>query len=504
MKIVAVIGVLVVAGIAWSGRSLVLGSEKRAVFPASSRARVTRGDLVITVEENGYLTAKENVNVKPKFKGQGTITWLIEEGKLVKPGDLLVEFDRTELETQITALENNLAQYEIELEAARANLEIQQRDNQATIEKAELALEASRLTLEKFEQGDTPNELRKLDLAVEKAESEFSRAKERYQQVPELVAQGFLTRIQEEEERIRLREAEIGQESARRERELYQTYTQRMERTKHETAGKDAVRELENSRKKAEINLKEKQAAVTQREGQVTSTRTRLEQQRTELEHYTVKCEKEGTVHYGDPEQPWWRDDIKVGSTVYQGATLVTIPDLSSMQVLIQVHEADIDKVALELPVIVTVDSRPGESFEGKITEIATVANSANWTDESNKSFKVEVTLAGITGTLRPGVTAKAEIRIETLGGVLQVPLHAIVPENGKNLAFVLQGDGYEQREVEIGKHDSHRVEIRSGLSEGDEVLLYDPRSGGAGAGQGVETKGAESAPSLPVTAAAG
>lgn len=504
MKTAAVIGILVVIGVAWSGRGMVLGGEKKAAFPASSRAKVARGDLVITVEENGYLTAKENVNVKPKFKGQGTITWLIEEGKLVKPGDLLVEFDRTELETLITELENNLAQYEIELEAARANLEIQQRDNQATIEKAELALEAAKLTLEKFEQGDAPNELRKLDLAVEKAESEFGRAKERYQQVPELVAQGFLTRIQEEEERIRLREAEIGQENARRERELYQTYTQRMERTKFETEVKDGVRELENSRKKAEINLKEKQAAVTQREGQVASTRTRLEQQRTELEHYTVKCEKEGTVHYGDPEQPWWRDDIKVGSTVYQGATLVTIPDLSSMQVLIQVHEADIDKVALDLPVIVTVDSRPGESFAGKITEIATVANSANWTDESNKSFKVEVTLAGITGTLRPGVTAKAEVRIETLSAVLQVPLHAIVPENGKNLAFVVHGDVYEEREVEIGKHDSHKVEVRTGLVEGDEVLLYDPRSGGAGGATGGEKSSPEVPSSVPVTAAAG
>lgn len=501
MKTAAVIGVLVLAGVAWSGRGLVLGGEKKAAFPASSRARVARGDLVITVEENGYLTAKENVNVKPKFKGQGTITWLIEEGKLVKPGDLLVEFDRTELETQITELENNLAQYEIELEAARANLEIQQRDNQATIEKAELALEAARLTLEKFEQGDAPNELRKLDLAVEKAESEFSRAKERFQQVPELVAQGFLTRIQEEEERIRLREAEIGQENARRDRELWQTYTQRMERTKNETAVKDAERELENSRKKAEINLKEKQAAVTQREGQVASTKSRLEQQREELGHYTVKCEKEGTVHYGDPEQPWWRDDIKVGSTVYQGATLVTIPDLSSMQVLIQVHEADIDKVALDLPVVVTVDSRPGESFEGKITEIATVANSANWTDESNKSFKVEITLAGITGTLRPGVTAKAEIEVETIPGVLQVPLHAIAAENGKNLAFVVLGDGYEERAVEIGKHDSHKVEIKAGLAEGDEVLLYDPRSGGMGGESGEKKQDEEPAPGLPVAA---
>src|SRR6185503_20749639 len=131
---------------------------------------------------NGYLTAKDNVKISPKFKGQGTITVLVEEGKTVAPGDILVEFDKTQLEQQISELENSLVQYEIELEAAKANLEIQERDNQATIEKAELALQIARLTLERYELGDAPNELRKFNLATEKAASELDRAKERFQQ----------------------------------------------------------------------------------------------------------------------------------------------------------------------------------------------------------------------------------------------------------------------------------------------------------------------------------
>src|SRR5262249_51709714 len=163
-------------------------------------------------EENGYLTAKNNANVKPKFKGQGTITWLIEEGKTVAAGDLLVELDKTQLETQVTDLENQLAQYQIERDAAQANLEIQERDNTASIEKADLALQMAQLTLERYEKGDAPNEERKLKLADEKAVSALERAKERFQEVPELVKQGFLTRIQEEEERINVREAEINQE----------------------------------------------------------------------------------------------------------------------------------------------------------------------------------------------------------------------------------------------------------------------------------------------------
>lgn len=494
MKLTALIALLVVLGLAASGRWLVFGKEESGAVPASSRFTVARGPLRITVEENGYLKAKENVTIKPKFKGQGTITWLIEEGKAVAPGDTLIEFDKTQLETGISELENSLVQFEIELEGAKAELEIQERDNQAAIEKAELALQMAQLTLERYEQGDAPNELRKLDLAAEKAESALERAKDRFQQVPELVAEGFLTRTQEEEERILLREAEINQENAKKELELHQTYTRRMELTKKQADVKDAERELENARQKADINLKEKQARHAQRERQVQSTKTRLDQQRTELGYFTVKAEKSGIVHYGDPEEPWYREEIKVGSVTWQGRTILTIPDLSAMQVLVQIHEDDIDQIKTDMPVVVTVDARKGESFPAKITEIASVASSTSWQDESNKSFKVEITLDSTPPDLRAGITAKTEIQVETLEDVVQCPIHAIVPEGGKHLAFVLDGGTIAEREVKIGKNSAHHVQILEGLSEGEEVLLYDPRSEGASSVASKEEARGESA----------
>ncbi len=481
MKTGGWIAVAVVLGLAASGRWLVSGpAQASGAAPASSRCKVARGDLHIVVEENGYLTAKDNVKISPKFKGQGTITVLVEEGKSVVPGDVLIEFDKTQLEQQVSELENSLVQYEIELEAAKANLEIQERDNQATVEKAELGLQIARLTLERYEQGDAPNELRKFNLATEKAASELERAKERFQQVPELVQQGFLTRIQEEEERIKLREAEINDENAAKDLELHQNYTTRMERTKKESDVKDGERQLENARKKSDINLKEKQAAHAQRERQVQSTKSRLDQQRTELGHYTIKAESPGIVHYGDPDQPWFREEIKVGSNVYQGRTLVTIPDLTTMQVLLQIHEADIDEIKMDLPVVVTVDARKGESFAGKITEIASVATSTSWTDETNKTFKVEVTLTSPTGDLRSGITAKAQIEIESIADVLYVPIHAIVPEGDRHLAFLPRGATFEERVVKIGRNNARHVQVLEGLSEGEEALLYDPRADGA------------------------
>lgn len=498
MKTIGLILLLAVIGVAASGQFRVFGKESGAAPPPSALFKVARGDLAISIEENGYLTAKNNSSIKPKFEGQGTITWLIDEGKEVAADDVLVEFDKTDLENRILELENSLGQYEIELEAARAALEILQRDNGASIEKAELALQMAQLTLERYEQGDAPNELRKQLLATEKATSEFERATERFEQVPELVKQGFLTRIQEEEERIRLREAEINKENAERDLELLKAYTQRMERTQKETAVKDAQRELENARQKAEISLKESQASLGRREGQVTTTRTRLEKQREELAHFTIKAEKAGIVHYGDPERPWYRDQIKLGNTIHRGLTVLTIPDLSEMQVLVNVHEADIELIAKDMPVLVTVETRKEHAFPAKITEIATVASTTNWTDESNKSFRVQVLLDPTEVELRAGVTAKAEIQVETLEDVLYVPIHAIVSEGGKHLCFLWKDGAPVEREVVIGKNNAHYVEISSGLEQGEPILLYDPRAEGSGERAGDEEESSDEAEGEP------
>ena len=121
-------------------------------------------------------------------------------------------------------------------------LEIERRDGNAQVEAGEFALGISRMKLEKHRQGEAPNELRKSKLAAEKARSEFERATERFRQVPELEREGYLTKTQAEEEKIRLREAEINKENAEKDLELYIAYTEPMAVAELENAVKDALR----------------------------------------------------------------------------------------------------------------------------------------------------------------------------------------------------------------------------------------------------------------------
>ena len=454
------------------------------VIAAEATAAVVQEPLAIVVAESGYLKAKNSLNLQPKFERRGTITWLVKEGKTVEAEEVLVEFDKTELETQIDDIKNELVQYRTELEAARAEFEIQKRESAATVEKAEFALDVARKKLELYEKGEGPNEERKKRLAAEKAHSEHERAKERFEKVPDLRAQGFLTKIQEEEERIALREREIEVENTDKDLELWLTYTQPMELAERKNGVKDGERELANAREKADIGLKEKETRTQRSEGRVKTTEARVAKLEKEIGHMTIRAPRAGIAHYGDPSEPWMHDEIKIGASLGRGNTVISLPDLKEMQVMIQVHEAEIDLVKLEQKVVVTLEAIKGRTFEGTVTRIGSVADS-NWGNPENKTFSVEISLLPIDVELRSGTTARAEIQVETLPSVLQVPIHSVFSEGVEQFVFVVSADAYERRRVRIGKNNNHKVEVVEGLKLGERVLLYDPRAAGHGNEQG-------------------
>ena len=123
--IIIILAGIGLAAVGWRYMGPELGAGPVGEVAAESALyTVKRGDLKINVTENGYLKAKNNVEIKPKFRRSSTITWLIEEGSEVVEGDKLAEFEKTDVENEIDEEKNDLAQYQIEREAAEAELEI--------------------------------------------------------------------------------------------------------------------------------------------------------------------------------------------------------------------------------------------------------------------------------------------------------------------------------------------------------------------------------------------
>lgn len=476
--------------------------------PATDLFAAQRGDLRITITENGTMVAKESQKVKTKIRGESKIQFLVEEGKEVEQDEVVCRLDATKVEEGIEQIELEILQTEASLKTARTELEIQTVEAAAAIAKAKVAEDRAQKEIEKYRDGEAPQERRKLEVSLKDTQTKFVRAKKDVEDSKDLLAQKYITQSDYEDTVIAFESAQVQQESAQVALKIFDKYTFPMAITDLETKLADAMREVTTAEKRGEAKLGQKKVSVQQVEKRLKVQRKSLKERREDLGNMTLKAPCPGIVVYGNPNEPWYRDRIKVGNQVYRGFTVMTIPDLRVMQVNLDVHEADISKLKEDLPATITTDSYPGVVMKGKVSKIAAVASSnSNWGGQSEvKQFRVQVTLEAGEVQLRPGISAKVEIRVETREATLFVPLQSVFTEDGVSYCHVEEGTGPPaRRAVKIGTSNDTYLEILEGVEEGEKVLLFNPHLTRSGpATDASEAAGEEDAASPSAEARAG
>ena len=103
--------------------------------------------------------------------------------------------------------------------------------------------------------GDIPKEERRLDLSIEKAESELSRAEGLWEDMPQMLEKGFVTQDEYEQERINLKEKREGLVTAKQERELYKVFEKPLSLKQKHAAVTEAQRGVERVAKQAETKM---------------------------------------------------------------------------------------------------------------------------------------------------------------------------------------------------------------------------------------------------------
>jgi hypothetical protein len=167
---------------------------------------------------------------------------------------------------------------------------------------------------------------------------------------------------------------------------------------------------------------------------------------------------------------------IEIGAQVRERQKIISIPDASEMKVEMKVHEVWIDKVQPGQPAKITVAAFPDMAFTGKVLRKAPLADLPNFMSPDLKVYSTDVSIDGAHDFLKTGMTAKVEIIVDELRNITSVPIQAVVSREGKKFCFVKTANGTEQRQVETGAFNDNFVEVKQGLSEGEEVLLSPPR----------------------------
>ncbi|WP_437600979.1 efflux RND transporter periplasmic adaptor subunit [Sorangium sp. So ce590] len=164
--------------------------------------------------------------------------------------------------------------------------------------------------------------------------------------------------------------------------------------------------------------------------------------------------------------------------STFNGKALLTVADLSTLVVKVDLNQIDVAKVALGQPATLTLDALPGKTYAARVTKIAPA--SVKLEGREVDVFPVEAELSHVDGLIRPGMTADVRIRLDSRPGVVSLPIEAVSDEGGKQLVTrVVDGpDGEqttEQVEVALGARNDREVEIVNGVPEGARVLINPP-----------------------------
>ena len=217
--------------------------------------------------------------------------------------------------------------------------------------------------------------------------------------------------------------------------------------------------------------------SYTQAKEQVASAKEEVQRAQTNLGYATITSPIDGVV---------LSKSVEEGQTVaasFSTPELFTIAqDLTNMQVVADVDEADIGDVKEGERVTFTVDAYPDDTFEGEVKQVRQEATTTN----NVVTYEVVISAPNADLKLKPGLTANVTIYTAERKGVLSVPSKALrfTPQketvgkmkivdvaNAKNKVWIIEGNSIVAHKVNIGMTDGTNTQIVGGIAEGTKVV---------------------------------
>ncbi len=258
-----------------------------------------------------------------------------------------------------------------------------------------------------------------------------------------------------------------------------------------------------NDYESARLSYQTSVQTVASRKDQVVAAQEEVSRAQTNLSYATITSPIDGIVV---------NKSVEEGQTVNANMStpdLFTIAqDLTNMQVVADVDEADIGDVKKGERVTFTVDAYPNDTFEGTVTQVRLEATTTN----NVVTYEVVISAPNADLKLKPGLTASVVIYTQESNGVLSVPSKALryTPaketvggrkiqdvSNAKNKVWTLEGNTLVAHRVNIGITDGTHTQVLSGIKEGQKVITGVDVSTDEATAQD-NSDGAESSPFQP------
>jgi HlyD family secretion protein len=458
---------------------------------------VADADLPIVITERGNLEAQVETAIRCEVESlardssgnYGTqIIFIVPNGSAAKEGDLLVELDsaslRERLDEQILRQQKAISA----LTQANAKYDNQVLQNQTRQAESELKVELNELELEMYvDQENGSYKLAKDDIERDISEQNNLVVEKRAQvklneiemaAIQQLYNLGYRGRNDVDQVRLKLLQAEDSLAAATNNMQSFQSRRNKLDKYEREMQIKTLEGALETSKRSLQQVIKNNESDLAQVEAARLEAQSIAKKEEERLQNYTtqlVKCKifapHGGMVVYAREGRDG-STEIAEGIVVRERQRILTLPDLSRMQVKTQIHEAVLDQVRAGLPATIRVDAFPDQLYYGIVHEVAVVPASSGWYSSGVKTYDCVVRIDGEVSGLKPGMTAVVEIHVDRLKGVLTVPVQAVVQRNRDNWVYVQTSRGVEKRLLKLGRSNDKFVQIQEGLANGERVVL--------------------------------
>ncbi len=473
------------AVVALGGASVATLSWNSAEAPAKSdQFVVARRSFDITASGNGELRARKQTTIRSMLEQQCAIVEIIPEGSRVNKGDILVRLNSDDIQKR---LDDDMLQ----LESARSDMisadnayQIQISDNDSATRQAKLKVEIAELELQKWQDGDVVEKRKGLQLDLERAQREYERLEAKFERAKLLYSREFLSKDELDKDEVAFIEAKSKLETSGIALDVYEKYTYTKD-LKQKTSDLDEARaELERTQRKNESELASKEAQLTNKKRQWQLRDERVAKLREQVDNCTVKAPTDGLVVYATSlNQNMYGGDgnaYDVGSEIRPNQEIIALPDTTEMVATIKIPEAILSRVKIGQRAHVVIDAAQGKTYTGAVETIGVMAQIAGWRDPNVREYEVRIglDLGSDPHKLKPSMRCEAKIVLDSVDDALAVPIQAVFAEGRRQFVYTAAGDMYAQTPVQVGRRSDSFVEIVSGLSGGEVVLLREPAPG--------------------------
>lgn len=237
------------------------------------------------------------------------------------------------------------------------------------------------------------------------------------------------------------------------------------------------LQEAEAAATAADENARADRDAKQRRIQKVTEELARAERQVASLH---VQAPTDGTVNilpnYRSTTPMGVPQEFRAGDRAYPGATILELPELSSVFLTARIDEADRGRLAADQTAVIRVDAVADRDYQATVSQISVLARTdftSGWPPP--KQFDLQLTFTNPDARLRPGMSASARITVGRLPNVLLVPPSSIAYEAGRTVVFRQGRRGFAPVPVEVIRRGRDQAAVSGPLTDGDTIARTPP-----------------------------